>query len=196
MNGDSFASHVELSALQTNVTFQASSLVDPRIDFIEYFATPGDVGIEPRETAIAFTVNSSLSESISLSAAYNVSADQEFGAAKQLNNNAQFGGSSFLSGQSFGSLLSGFSSQANTSSLAYTPDKNKKLSLKLGLVSVDETERFNQQSLSTLFEGAYQFDDNASISLQFGQIEEKGSVLGGGGGGVFGDICDQCIRKS
>ena len=185
-NGDSFASQIEVPGLRTQVTFQAASLVDPRIDFIEYFATPGDVGIEPRQSAVAFAVNSELTDSMSFAAAYNVSPDQEFGAAKQLTSNAQFGSSSFLSGQSFGSVLSGFSVQANTSSLAYTPSKNGKTSVKLGLVSVDESERFNQQSLSTLFEGEYKFDDNAGVSLQFGQIKEKGSVLGGGGGGVFG----------
>lgn len=184
--GASIASQVELPALRTQVAFHASSLVDPRIDFIEYFATPGDVGIETRENSVAFVVNSALTDTVSLAAAYNVSPNQEFGAAKYLDSNPQFGNSSFLSGQSFSSVLSGFSAQANTSSLSYTPTKNGKTSFKLGLVSVDEKERFNQQSLSALFEGQYQFDDNAGVSLQFGQIEEKGSVLGGGGGGVFG----------
>jgi hypothetical protein len=185
-NGHSFASQIEVPRLRTQVTFQVAELIDPRIDFIEYFATPGDVGIEPRQSTAAFAVNSALSDSVSFAAAYNVSADQEFGAGKKLTSNGQFGSSSFLSGQSFGSVLSGFSTQANTSSLAYKPSKNGKVSMKLGLVSVDETERFNQQSLSTLFEGEYKFDDNAGISLQFGQIEEEGSVLGGGGGGIFG----------
>jgi len=58
--------------------------------------------------------------------------------------------------------------------------------VKLGFVSVDQTERFNQTSLSALLEGSFQFNDNAGVSLQFGQIEENGSVLGGGGSGVFG----------
>lgn len=184
--GKSMSSQVELPSLRTQVAFHASSLVDPRIDFIEYFATPGDVGIEPRENSLAFSINSALTDSVSLAAAYNVSPDQEFGASKYLNSSPQFGNSSFLSGQSFSSVLSGFSAQASTSSLSYTPTKNSKTSLKLGLVSVDEKERFNQQSLSTLFEGHYQFDDHVGMSLQFGQIEEKGSVLGGGGGGIFG----------
>lgn len=185
-NGHTIASQIELPGLRTQVAFQASSLVDPRIDFIEYFATPGDVGIESKETSVAFAINSLLSDSVSFAAGYNVSPDQEFGAASELDSSSQFGSISFLSGQSFGSVLSGFSAQANTSSLSYSPTKNGKTNFKLGLVSVDEMERFNQQSLSTLFEGEYKFDDNAGMSLQFGQIEEKGSVLGGGGGGVFG----------
>ena len=89
-----------------------------------------------------------------------------------------------MTGQSFGSVLSGFSSQANTASLAYK--SSSKTKLKLGLVSSDHTERFNQSSISALFEGSYEFTDNAAVSVQFGQIEEDGSVLGGGGNGVFG----------
>ena len=62
----------------------------------------------------------------------------------------------------------------------------QKTSMKLGFVSVDQPGRFNQDSLSTILQGSYQFTDKAAVSLQFGQIEEQGSVLGGGGAGVLG----------
>lgn len=180
------ASQISLPGLSTQVSFQAASLVDPRFDYVKYFAAPNDVGIEPEQNALAFSVASQLSQKVGLTSAYQINPDQEFGGASNLVAHNEFGKSAFLSGQSFGSVLSGFSPQANTSSLTYRPNKNARSSLKLGLVSVDESERFNQDSFSTIIEGNYQLNDNAGVSLQFGQIQENGSVLGGGGGGVFG----------
>jgi len=180
----SVASQVYIPKLKSKVAFQASTLVDTRIDMIEYFATPGDVGIESKHTSVSLAIESELSDRVGFSAGYNVSPNQEFGGAKNLDINAEFGRTSFLSGQSFGSVLSGFSAQADTSSLSYQSSSNS--SVKLGFVSVDQEERFNQTSLSTLLEGSYQFTDNAAVTLQFGQLKENGSVLGGGGSGVLG----------
>ena len=180
------ASQVALPGLNTQVSFQAASLVDPRFDYVEYFAAPGDAGIEPEQSSLAFSIVSQLSQQVGVTGSYQANPDQEFGAVSNLVAHSEFGKSAFLSGQSFGSVLSGFSSQANTSSLTYRSSPEAKGSLKLGLVSVDETERFNQDSFSAIVEGKYQLNDNAGVSLQFGQIQERGSVLGGGGGGVFG----------
>ncbi|MFQ3243799.1 MAG: hypothetical protein ACI9SP_000424 [Arenicella sp.] len=180
----SVGSQVYLPRLKSTVAFQATALVDPRIDMIEYFAMPGDVGIEAKNKTVSLAVESKLSQRFDFSAGYNVSPNQEFGGAKNLERHSRFGASSFITGQSFGSVLSGFSTQANTSSLSYR--SSDKSSIKLGLVSVDQTERFNQTSLSALLEGSYQFTDNAGMTLQFGQIKENGSVLGGGASGVLG----------
>jgi hypothetical protein len=180
----SVGSQVYLPRLKSTVAFQATALVDPRIDMIEYFAMPGDVGIEAKNKTVSLSVESKLSQRFDFSAGYNVSPNQEFGGAKNLERHSRFGASSFITGQSFGSVLSGFSTQANTSSLSYR--SSDKSSIKLGLVSVDQTERFNQTSLSALLEGSYQFTDNAGMTLQFGQIKENGSVLGGGASGVLG----------
>jgi hypothetical protein len=180
----SVGSQVYLPRLKSTVAFQATALVDPRIDMIEYFAMLGDVGIEAKNKTVSLAVESKLSQRFDFSAGYNVSPNQEFGGAKNLERHSRFGASSFITGQSFGSVLSGFSTQANTSSLSYR--SSDKSSIKLGLVSVDQTERFNQTSLSALLEGSYQFTDNAGMTLQFGQIKENGSVLGGGASGVLG----------
>lgn len=180
----SVGSQVYLPRLKSTVAFQATALVDPRVDIIEYFAMPGDVGIEVKNKTVSLAVESKLSQRFDFSAGYNVSPNQEFGGAKNLERHSRFGASSFITGQSFGSVLSGFSAQANTSSLSYRSSDNS--SIKLGLVSVDQTERFNQTSLSALLEGSYQFTDNAGMTLQFGQIKENGSVLGGGASGVLG----------
>jgi len=171
--------------LKTEVAFSAVAAPDPRVDLIEYFATPGDVGIEKDQTTMSVALASKLSDTMALTAGYQVSPSSQFGAVSELESHNDFGTSSFLSGQSFDSVLSGFSQQADTLSVSYAPT-NKKTSMKLGLVSVDQPGRYNQDSISTILQGNYQFTDNAGLSLQFGQIEEKGSVLGGGGDGVFG----------
>ncbi len=181
----SISSGFRLPELNTEVAFAAVAAPDPRVDLIEYFATPGDVGIEKDQTTMSVALASKLSNALSFTAGYQVSPSSQFGAVNELESHSDFGASSFLSGQSFDSVLSGFSQQADTLSLSYAP-QNKKTSMKLGLVSVDQPGRYNQDSMSTIFQGNYQFDDNAGLSVQFGQIEEKGSVLGGGGAGVFG----------
>ncbi|MFT5571351.1 MAG: hypothetical protein ACI9FR_000265 [Cryomorphaceae bacterium] len=172
--------------LSTEVAFAAIGEADNRLDMIEYFAMPGDVVIENERADFSMAVASKLTTQIGFTAGYRVNANQEFGAAKNLDTDQEFGKSSFISGQSFGSVLSGFSPQAETVSLGYTPKRVKNASLKLGLVSVNEEHRFGQDTLSTLLEGHYQFTDNAGLSMQFGQIEENGSLFGGAAGGIFG----------
>jgi len=177
---------IVLPKLSTQIAFGATSTSDHRLDLIEYFAQPGDVVIENENANLSFAVASQLSRDLSLTAGYQVSPDQTFGAVSGLDSHQLFGVSSFISGQSFGSVLNGFGGQAETVSFAYAPGTNKKLSTRLGLVSVDQSQRFGQDSFSSILEGKYQFNDNAGLSMQFGQIEEKGSLLGGAAGGIFG----------
>jgi len=181
----SVSSGFRLSEIGTEVAFSAVATPDPRVDMIEYFAMPGDVGIEKDQTNMSIAVASKLSDSMSLTAGYQVSPSSQFGAVAELESHDDFGATSFLTGQSFDSVLSGFSQQADTLSFNFDP-QGTKTSMKLGLVSVNESGRYEQTSLSTIFQGNYQFDDNAGLSVQFGEIEEKGSVLGGGAAGVFG----------
>jgi hypothetical protein len=82
--------------------------------------------------------------------------------------------------------LSGFGAQAQTASLNYHPKKFRNASLKFGLASVDQKQDFGLDSMSSILQAGYQFNDNAGLSMQFGQIEEKGSLFGGAAGGVFG----------
>lgn len=175
-----------LPGIKTSVAFAATTEADPRIDMIEYFGTPGDVVLENDQANISMALYSELSDQLGLTAGYRVSPSQAFGAVSQLDSHEVFGASSFISGQAFSSVLSGFSSQGETASLAYRPKALDKASLKMGLVSVNQKQRFGQDTFSSILEGSYQFTDNAGLSMQFGQIEEKGSLFGGAAGGVFG----------
>lgn len=185
LDNKSVSDGFSLPSINTEIAFSATALADPRVDFIEYFATPGDRGIEDKYTNLSVAMASKLSDSVYLSAGYQVSPSMELGAVRALDSNEQFGASSFISGQSFDSVLSGFSTQANTLSFRYAPER-KATAVKLGFVSIDQPGFYQQQSLSTVLEGSYQFADQGGISVKFGQLEEQGSVLGGGSAGVLG----------
>ncbi|NND00875.1 MAG: S8/S53 family peptidase [Gammaproteobacteria bacterium] len=175
-----------LPELNTQVAFGASTNVDHRMDMIEYFAMPGDVVIEDQQADMSIAIRSQLSNQLELTAGYQVNPSQFYGAAAQMDSHEVFGNTSFISGQAFDSVLSGFSPQAQVASVSYQPGKLDQASLKLGLVSVDQSQRFGQNSFSTILEGGFQFNDNAGLSLQFGEIEERGSLFGGAAGGIFG----------
>lgn len=175
----------DVPGMKTQVAFSATALADPRVDFIEYFASPGDRGIEPVNTNLSLAMTSELSSSLLMNAAYQVDPSRELGAVGDLGVHDEFGSSSFLSGAAFDSVLSGFANQADTLSFRYQQD-DAKASYKLGFVSVDQPGSYQQQSLSTILKASYAFSDQGGIALKFGQIEERGSVLGGGASGVLG----------
>ena len=186
LNQTSVTDGFYLSELKTELVFGASTNEDHRFDMVEYFSIPGDIMFENDQANLSIALRSQLTEEIELSGGYKINPSQAYGAVSQLESHQIFGSSSFISGQSFSSVLSGFSPQGHTASLAYTPRNYNKASLKLGLVSVDQAQKFGQDSFSTILEGSYQFNDNAGLSLQFGQIEEQGSLFGGAAGGIFG----------
>lgn len=177
---------VSLPGLNTQVAFSAITESDPREDMIEYFATPGDKAFLDEQANVSMALHSQLSATVSLNAGYKVSPRQEFSGGSQLEPHDQFGRSSFISGQSFGSVVTGFNSQAETLSVSYAPKNIANATFKAGLVSGAGGSRYEQESISSLFEGSYQFDDNANLRLQVGQLEEKGGILGSAAGGIFG----------
>lgn len=178
---------VYLPTLKTQVAFSAVTQTDPREDMIKYFSGPDDKAFADEDVNVSMALRSQLGQSVELNAGYKVSPKQEFSGLSEVSDNAHFGRSSFITGQSFGSVVSGFNAQAETLSLNYSPKAISNTSFKLGLVSAAAGDnRYEQESVSSIFEGAYQFDDNKNLKLQIGQLEEKGSVLGSASGGVFG----------
>lgn len=172
-----------LPQLKTEIALAATADSDYRLDMIEYFAMPDDRVINDQSAEVSIALRSQLSDNMVFSSGYRVSPSQAIGVVSELEQHKYFGASSFISGQSFDSVLSGFGARAETASLAYTPGK---ANLQLGLVSVNDPQRFSQDSFSTILKGGYQFTDNAGLALQFGQLEEQGSLLGGAAGGIFG----------
>ena len=178
---------VYLPSLKTQVAYSAVTQTDPREDMIKYLSGSDDKAFADEDMNVSMALRSQLNQSVVLNAGYKVSPRQEFSGVSGVSDNTEFGKSSFISGQSFGSVVSGFNAQAETLSLNYTPKAIDKTSFKLGLVSADGGDnRYEQESVSSIFEGAYQFDDNKNLKLQIGQLEERGSVLGSASGGVFG----------
>lgn len=172
--------------LNTEVAFSLAAETDHRYDLVEYFALPGDVAMRGESADISFATASQLTPKLGLETGYKVSPAQMFGASSSVESHALFGSSSFITGQSFGSLLSGFSAQGHTASLSYAHDKAGKFSSNLGIVSVNQTQDFGLNSFSSIFESKYKFNDKANVKVQFGQIEEQGSLFGGSAGGALG----------
>ena len=186
LDQESVSDGFSLAELNTDVVFAATTNTDHRFDMIEYFADKNDVVLHSEKVNMSFALESRLAPGVALTAGYQVSPKQAFDAMGEIESHPLFGSSSFISGQAFSSVLSGFSNQANTVSVNYQPAKSAKTSFKMGLVSVNQKQRFGQDSFSSILEGKYKFNDAAGISLQFGQIEEQGSLFGGSAGGLFG----------
>lgn len=183
---DSVMDGVYLPELSTGVSFSAITSTDPRVDMYEYFASENDPAFADRDAQFAVALSSQLTETVAFDAGFKVNPAQTFGAVSQLTSHELFGSSSFITGQAFGSVLSGFSSQSEVAAMSYSPKQLDNASFKMGLVTNKPEYDYDQDSFSTLFEGSYQFEDNAGLSLQVGQLEEKGSLLGGSSGGIFG----------
>jgi len=58
--------------------------------------------------------------------------------------------------------------------------------LSANLVSSKEDQNYGLDSTSAMLNVSYQFDDNAALILQIGELSEDGSLFGGASGGVFG----------
>ncbi len=178
---------VYLPTINTQVAFSAITQTDPREDMIKYFSGPDDKAFADERVNVSMGLRSHLSQTVELNAGYKVNPRQEFSGLSETVDNHYFGRSSFITGQSFGSVLSGFNAQAETLSLNYSPRVISNTHFKLGLVSAAAgNNQYEQESVSSIFEGAYQFNDNKNLKLQIGQLEEKGGVLGSAAGGVFG----------
>jgi len=176
---------------KTQLAVYATTDEDRRLDMIDYFADPQDVALQHDDARFAIAIDSQFDNGVAYGLGYKVNPANDFGGTQHLDMHQQLGGTSFITGQSFGSLLSGFSQQANTVALGYNAPSNvrvgkSKMSIRAGLVSVDQQRQFGLDSLSTLLEGRYEFTDNAGLSMQFGQLEENKSLFGGAAGGAFG----------
>ena len=180
------SSGFDLPQLSTSVEFAAISGGDFRFDYAEYFAVPDDVVLSDDNAKVSLAVRSQLTENIDLVGGFQTDPDQRFGASSLLASNPLFGKTSFISGHSFGSVLSGFSDQAESLSLNYRAGAKQNRRLGFGLVSVNDTRQFGLDSLSAILEGGYEFTENVGLNLQFGQIKENGSLFGGASGGLFG----------
>ncbi|HAU68816.1 MAG: S8 family serine peptidase [Arenicella sp.] len=177
---------IYLPGLRTEIGVSALGRATPRTDMIAYFAMPDDKVINDGQMQYAFALSSQLSQTVNLSMGHRVDPNLYFGGLRDLNDSADFGRASFLTGQSFGSLLSGFSNQANSVGLNYRSKQPSGFNASMGLVSVDESERYGKQSFSSILEGGYEFADNGGLKVQFGQLQERGSLFGGAAGGIFG----------
>ena len=174
-----------LPKLKSSVAFSAVTNSDPRENLIKYFSGADDKAFADESANVSLAMQSKLSSNLQLNLGYKVSPQNEFSGSSLIDSHDYFGRSSFLTGESFGSLLTGFGSQSETLSLAYKSEDQSSSEYKLGFVSHYSDGHYRQDSLSSIFQGSYEFSDNANLRLQVGQLEEKGGVLGSAAGGIF-----------
>ncbi|NND81154.1 MAG: S8/S53 family peptidase [Gammaproteobacteria bacterium] len=174
-----------LPGMKTEVMYSATSYSDPREDMIAYFSPADDPVVHQDRAELAVALRTQLNSSFDLTAAYQVDPANMFGSSQSAQSSATFAGHSFISGQQFSSPLSGFGFRANALALDYQPGQQA-VGLRLGLVSVNDRQRYGHKSFSSIAQADYEITPAATVSLQFGQLQEQGSLFGGAAGGVFG----------
>ncbi len=90
----------------------------------------------------------------------------------------------FLSDAAFMAPYLGFGESANSANIRYGYSRH--LDFKLGFVaSDDDTDDYGLKSDAVVLEGNFHPHDRASFALQFGQLDEHGSMFGGAAAGPF-----------
>lgn len=153
------------------------------LDIEKHFASPYDKAMQDNDLDMSLSLGAELSNGFNYELSHKVNPDHYYGGMSDIDD-AGFNENQFFSGQSFSSPLSGFAHRADAFRVGYAA--KDKLNVSMGLVSVDEDQDFGKESLSAIFQGKYQFDNNTAISVQFGKLNEEKSLFGGSAGGAFG----------
>ena len=155
------------------------------VDLEEHFAMPHDKAVLNEKLDVSFSLGEEFKNGFDYNVSHKINPAHYYSAISDVQGDGDDAGENlFLSGQSFASPLSGFAHRADSMRFGFANGDN--INLSMGLVSVDEDQEFGNQSLSTIFQGKYQFENNSAISVQFGKLEEEKSLLGGSAGGAFG----------
>jgi hypothetical protein len=113
---------------------------------------------------------------------FNLQSNQRTGSSLQGVQGASLA-NEFVWSRSLTSPYLGFGSLADSATLGFRPAGNVALSVSAN--RIDEDERFGLQSQATMFSGSYAPTERTNLTLNFSQLIENGSLLGGASGGVF-----------
>jgi len=91
---------------------------------------------------------------------------------------------SFMSDRALSAPYLSLGQRADTLRLGYRT--GSRTSLALGVSGTDEDGALGQDSSGAVIEGRFDVNDRASLKLQLGELQERGSFFGGSPGGVFG----------
>jgi len=154
------------------------------VDPAKYFAFEHDPAFSDRDLDWVLSLTGEYANGFHYRVDRNRDPAMNFGVMDAVYDGPASGRSRFLSGQSFSVPVLSFSETADSVSFGFSGDGGFKLDF--GLVRTDEDREHGRESVAAVVEGSYAFNDRAEISLQFGRLQEDGSLFGGASGGAFG----------
>jgi hypothetical protein len=154
------------------------------VEVDRYHAMAGDVAYAHRDINYSFSLAGEYANGFNYRYDHNANPAYRFGDIGQVAEQSPMGDVMFLSGQSFAMPVLGFSDRANLMSMGYTAASG--VGVQMGLVNVDEDQDFGRESVAAIVQGSLPLGERGSVSLQFGQLTESGSLFGGSSGGAFG----------
>lgn len=180
---DHGSTRVEIGENHTlNAAYITSDLdvVDPA----KYFAFEDDPAFNDRDLDWVLSLTGEYRNGFHYQLDRNRDPAMNFGVMDTVFNDSASGRSRFLSGQSFSAPFLSFSQTADSMAFGFAGEDGFKLDF--GLVHTDEEREHGRESVAAMVEGSYAFKDRAEISLQFGHLQEDGSLFGGASDGAFG----------
>jgi hypothetical protein len=168
----------------TRVEVMYSTFDTEVVEVERYHAMAGDVVFAHRNINYSFSLEGSYENGFNYRYDHNANPAYRFGDIGQVAEQSGYADVMFLSGQSFAMPTLGFSERANLMSMGYTADSG--MQVQMGLVHVDEAQDFGRESVAAILQGSVPLGERGSVSLQFGQLHESGSLFGGSNGGAFG----------
>lgn len=153
------------------------------VDPAKYFAFEDDPAFSDRDLDWVLSLSGEYASGLHYQIDRNRDPAMNFGVLDNVYGESASGRSRFLSGQAFSAPLLTFGRTADSMSFGFAGDDG--FQLDFGLVSTDEDRDHGRQSVAAVVEGSYAFDDRAEISLQFGRLQEDGSLFGGASNGAF-----------
>ena len=191
--GSFFRSYDErASGVRFDLGFESNTYLDVMystfdtqvVETDRYHAMPGDVAFEHRDMNYSFSLAGAYENGFNYRYDHNANPAYRFGSIGQMAETSSYGDVMFLSGQSFAMPMLGFADRSSLMSMGYTSSHG--VGVQMGLVHTDEVQDFGRESVAAILQGSVPLGERGSVSLQFGQLTESGSLFGGSNGGAFG----------
>lgn len=153
------------------------------VDPAKYFAFDDDPAFTDRDYNWVLSLQGDYANGFHYQVDRNRDPAMNFGVMDTVYDGSASGRSRFLSGQSFSVPVLSFSQTADSIGFGFGGDSG--FGLDFGLVNTHEDREHGRESIAAVVEGSYSFGERAEISLQFGHLQEDGSLFGGASNGAF-----------
>jgi hypothetical protein len=153
------------------------------VDPAKYFAFEDDPAFNDRDYNWVLSLQGKYPNGFHYQVDRNRDPAMNFGVLDNVYEGSASGRSRFLSGQSFSVPVLSFGQTADSIGFGFGDDSG--FGLDFGLVNTHENREHGRESVAAVVEGSYSFGERAEISLQFGHLQEDGSLFGGASNGAF-----------